>query len=124
MATARVKGISVPLRFTKRGYPEACQDERCLHDSVFTILSTIPGERVMRPDFGSYLRVILFDSITRATGFRARAEVFRALAAWEPRITVVDVLFELADTTITLHVTWRSNGNLQATTTLDLPRAA
>lgn len=120
---SRIKGLSVPFRFTRRGYPESCEDERCLHDSVFTILSTIPGERVMRPTFGSYLRIILFDSISRATGFRARAEVFRSLAAWENRITVVEVLFELSDTTITLHVTWRANGNLQATTSLDLPRS-
>jgi phage baseplate assembly protein W len=119
---ARIKGVSVPFKFTARGYPESCVDEKCLHDSVFTILSTIPGERVMRPDFGSFLRVILFESIRRATGFRARAEVFRAIAAWEPRVSVQDVLFELEETTITLHVTWRSSGNLQATTSLALPR--
>jgi len=119
----RIRGISVPFKFTKRGYPESCVDEKCLHDSVFTILSTMPGERVMRPDFGSYLRVILFDSITKATGFRARAEVFRAIAVWEDRVSVQDVLFELDDTTIIVHVTWRSSGNLEARTTLALPRA-
>jgi phage baseplate assembly protein W len=118
----RIRGISVPFKFTKRGYPESCTDEKCLHDSIFTILSTIPGERVMRPNFGSYLRIVLFDSITRATGFRARAEVFRAIAAWENRVSVQDVLFELEDTTITVHVTWRSGGNLEARTTLSLPR--
>ena len=118
----RIKGISVPFKFTSRGYPESCVDEKCLHDSVFTILSTIPGERVMRSTFGSYLRIILFDSISRATGFRARAEVFRAISVWEPRVAVQDVLFELDDTTITLHVTWRSSGNLEARTTLALPR--
>lgn len=119
---ARIKGISVPFKFTRRGYPESCLDEKALHDSVFTILSTIPGERRMRPDFGSGLRVILFESMTRATGFRARAEVMRSLAIWEPRVTVVDVLFELRDTTITVHVTWRAAGSLQATTSLQLPR--
>jgi phage baseplate assembly protein W len=76
----------------------------------------------MRSTFGSYLRIILFDSISRATGFRARAEVFRAISVWEPRVAVQDVLFELDDTTITLHVTWRSSGNLEARTTLALPR--
>lgn len=122
--TTRIKGVSVPFRFTKRGYPEACENERCLHDSVFTILSTIPGERVMRPDFGSYLRALLFEPITRVTGFRAKTEVIRSLSAWEPRIDVVDVLFELEDTTITLHITWQSSGNLQATTSLALPRVS
>ena len=118
----RIKGISVPFKFTSRGYPESCIDEKCLHDSVFTVLSTIPGERVMRPDFGSFLRIVLFESISRATGFRARAEIFRAIAVWEPRVSIQNVLFELEETTITLHVIWRSSGNLEARTTLALPR--
>ncbi len=121
---ARIKGVSVPFKFTRRGYPESCVDEKCLHDSIFSILSTIPGERVMRPEFGSYLRVLLFESMSRATGFRARAEVFRAIGAWERRVAVQDVLFELNDTTIIVHVTWRSGGNLEARTTLALPRVA
>jgi len=120
----RIKGISVPFRFTKRGYPESCVDEKCLHDSVFTILSTIPGERVMRPTFGSYLRLIVFENINRIAGLRARHEVNRALEIWEPRVSVQDVLFELEDTTIIVHVSWIANGNLGATTSLALPRTA
>lgn len=116
------KGIKVPFQFTTRGYPQSSISTQCLHDSIYTILSTIPGERVMRPDFGSYLRMILFESMSRATGYRARAEIFRALGAWEPRVSVEDVTFELEDTTITLHVTWRSNGSQLAVTSLALPR--
>lgn len=120
----RIKGLSVPFKFTRRGYPESCLNEKALHDSVFTILSTIPGERRMRPDFGSGLRLILFESMSRATGFRARAEVIRSLGIWEPRVSVLDVLFELDDTTITVHVSWRAGAAFRATTSLALPRAA
>jgi phage baseplate assembly protein W len=120
MATAN--GVSVPFRFTSLGYPEACTELQCLHDSIYTILSTIPGERVMRPDFGCYLRALLFDPISRAVGFRARSEVLRAIRAWEPRVVVQDVLFELEDTTITVHVTWRSSGTQLSVTSLELPR--
>lgn len=120
----RIKGLAVPFRFTRRGYPESGIDEKCLHDSVFTILSTIPGERVMRPTFGSYLRLIIFENINRVAGLRARHEVNRALSIWEPRVSVQDVLFELNDTTITVHVSWIANGTLGATTSLALPRAA
>jgi phage baseplate assembly protein W len=120
----RIKGISVPFRFTKRGYPESCIDEKCLHDSVFTILSTLPGERVMRPGFGSYLRMILFENINRIAGLRAQFEVRRAIGIWEPRVSVQDVLFEIEDTTIIVHVSWTSNGSIGATTSLSLPTAA
>lgn len=121
---SRIKGLAVPFRFTNRGYPEAALDEECLHASVFTILSTMPGERVMRPNFGSYLRLILFENVNRVAGLRARYEVQRALALWEDRITVQDVLFELNETTITVHVSWIANGTLGATTSLALPTAA
>jgi phage baseplate assembly protein W len=124
MANSRIKGLAVPLRFTSRGYPESSVDDQALHDSVFTILSTLPGERVMRPDFGSYLRLILFENVNRVAGLRARYEVRRALGIWEPRISVQDVLFELNDTTITVHVSWIANGTLGATTSLALPTAA
>ena len=119
---AAPKGISVPFRFTTDGYPTACEGERALHDSLFTILSTVPGERVMRPTFGSYLKLILFENINRATAFRARAEVFRAIRQWEPRVVVQEVFFDLADTSINLHVVWRSAGTLQAVTSLSFPR--
>lgn len=99
-------------------------DEKCLHDSIFTILSTIPGERVMRPTFGSYLRLILFENINRVTGLKARTEVFRAIGLWETRVSVQDVLFELEDTTIKVNVSWTNNSGLLATTSLALPRAA
>jgi len=114
-------GLSVPFRFDTTGYPAPVVGQKTLHDSIFTILSTYPGERVMRPTFGSYLKSYVFDPMSRATAYQARAEVFRAIRIWEPRVRVIDVLFELADTTITLHVTWRSNGNLLASTTLSLP---
>lgn len=75
----------------------------------------------MRPTFGSFLRLILFENINRVAGLRARYEVRRALETWEPRVSVQDVLFELEDTTITVHVSWIANGTLGATTSLALP---
>jgi Bacteriophage baseplate protein W len=119
---AAPNGLGVPFTFSSLGYPQACVGMQCLHDSIFTILSTFPGERVMRPDFGSYLRMYLFEPLTRATGYQARAEVFRAIAAWEPRVIVQDVLFTLDTSTLTLNVTWRSNGTQLAVTSLTLPR--
>ncbi len=80
------------------------EDERLIKNDILQLILTVPGERVMRPTIGSYLRFILFENINRVTGLRARTEVFRAIGLWEPRVSVQDVLFELEDTTITLHV--------------------
>lgn len=122
MANAVPRGIGVPFRFDITGYPAPVCEEAVLKDSIITILSTVPGERVMRPIFGSFLRLILFEPMTRATAFRARAEVFRSVRLWEPRVAVLDVLFELKDTQIDLHVVWKSNGNLTSVTVLSFPR--
>ena len=78
----------------------------------------------MRPGFGSYLRMILFENINRIAGLQAQYEVGRALTIWEPRVSVQDVLFEIDDTTIIVHVSWTSAGAIGATTSLALPTAA
>src|SRR3954468_15110894 len=55
------------------------------------ILSTYPGERPMRPDFGCRLRDFVFRAATLDTIADLTAEVRRSLLRWEPRVDVVDV---------------------------------
>jgi phage baseplate assembly protein W len=50
------------------------------------ILSTYPGERPMRPDFGCRLRDYVFRAATLDTIAELTAEVRRALLRWEPRV--------------------------------------
>lgn len=65
--------------------------------SIRIILDTEPGERVMRPDFGCGLRRFLMQPNTVATRALIQHEVQRALAAWEPRITLQAVAVEPDD---------------------------
>jgi len=119
----QIKGIGVPFRFTILGYPEPEVDEALLTDSIVTILSTIPGERVMRPTFGSWLTHLIFANMTQASALRARSEVYRAIREWEPRVTVLGVTFKL-DTVraiIELTVTWTASGLATNETILEFP---
>jgi hypothetical protein len=61
--------------------------------SILIILSTQPGERIMRPDFGCDLRQFLMEPNTVATRALIQREVQQALTGWEPRIQLnaVDV---------------------------------
>ena len=52
------------------------------------ILSTYPGERPMRPDFGCRLRDFVFRAATDDTIAELTGEVRRALLRWEPRVDV------------------------------------
>jgi Bacteriophage baseplate protein W len=62
-----------------------------LRQSIRSILSTAPGERVMRPDFGCAVADFVFAVNDDATAAAVSAAVREALAVWEPRIDVLDV---------------------------------
>ena len=105
------QGIQVPFEVSKtRGSPVVVEQTALLNSSIRMILRTVPGERPYRPSFGSWLPMMVFSNMTEGAAFQAAAEVKRALLAWEPRITVEDILFELKDTSIFLTVVWAPNG--------------
>lgn len=41
-------------------------DERLIKNDILQLILTLPGERVYRPNFGTRLRAIVFDSLTDA----------------------------------------------------------
>jgi phage baseplate assembly protein W len=55
------------------------------------ILATVPGERVMRPDFGCGIHDMVFGVNNARTANSVAGAVRDALALWEPRIDVLDV---------------------------------
>lgn len=65
-----------------------------VRQSIWTILQTEPGERIMRPTFGCGLRAYLMKPNTSATRALIQRDVERALASWEPRIKVDAVSVE------------------------------
>jgi len=75
---------------TDRGLPYVDGAEK-VRQSIWMILQTEPGERLMRPDFGCGLRRYLMKPNTSATRALIQRDVARALASWEPRIKVETV---------------------------------
>jgi phage baseplate assembly protein W len=66
-----------------------------IRESIWTILATSKGERVMRPTFGCGMHDLVFALNDAATVGQVKQEVFDALVAWEPRIDVLDVDVEV-----------------------------
>jgi Bacteriophage baseplate protein W len=109
------QGIQVPLELSKtKGAPVIAEGNALFNSSIRTILRTVPGERPFRPTFGSWLPTMLFANLTEGTALQAAAETKRALAAWEPRITVQDILFEITDNAIFLSIVYQPNGAASA----------
>ncbi len=84
-------GIASPLRADENGALAPAAYEAGVQDSVWIVLSTAKGERVMRPDFGCGIHELVFDTVTASTGGRVAAAVREALLRFEPRIDVLDV---------------------------------
>lgn len=87
-------GWAFPLGVNGHGSIALVRGERELEQAMHLILSTYPGERPMRPDFGSRLRDHVFATITTDTAALIADAVRTALLRWEPRVDVraVDVL--------------------------------
>ena len=60
-----------------------------MRQAVLLLLSTVPGERVMRPEYGCELHRLVFAPNDDTTAGLAIHYVRRALARWEPRIDVL-----------------------------------
>jgi phage baseplate assembly protein W len=68
-----------------------------VRQSIWLILETEPGERIMRPDFGCGLRRYLMKPNTTATRALIQYDVEQALTAWESRIELQEVRVEPGD---------------------------
>jgi phage baseplate assembly protein W len=88
------RGISFPLRVDQSGGIALAEGGDGIDASIRMALSTAPGERVMRPQFGCRIWDLLFEPVNANTlGLMAEA-VRDALSQWEPRIEVDDVEVE------------------------------
>jgi hypothetical protein len=66
-------------------------EEAAVRRSIWLIVSTAPGERVARPDFGCKLHDLAFSTGGAELAGRAIEAVSDALAAWERRIELISV---------------------------------
>lgn len=70
---------------------ERAEYEEDIRQSIRIILETSPGERVMRPDFGSGLMAFVFEPLNMTTLALVKQRVEQALVLWEPRIDLREV---------------------------------
>jgi phage baseplate assembly protein W len=86
------RGWSFPVRLDeKEGTIRLSEYERDIQESIWIILSTAKGERVMRPDFGCGINDLVFEVINATTLAEIEVRVQEALATFEPRIEVTNV---------------------------------
>ncbi|WP_329215715.1 GPW/gp25 family protein [Streptomyces sp. NBC_01485] len=84
-------GWSFPFAFEPTGAPAMASGTAKLEQSMRLILETYPGERPMRPRFGSTLRDYIFDGAGVHKAAEIADVVKDAIEQWEPRVDVAEV---------------------------------
>ena len=85
------RGWTFPPKIDAQGGLALTSEISELEQAIQIILSTSPGQRVMRPTFGCRLQELVFAPNDSRTAAQARRFVEEALGMWEPRIRVTEV---------------------------------
>lgn len=83
---------------SRTGHIATAEYEEDIRQSIRIILETSPGERVMRPNFGTGVYDLVFTSVDSTAIQRIRSEVEETLRRCEARIEVLDVKVDEAAT--------------------------
>jgi uncharacterized protein len=122
----RFAGIRVDgggLTVGRTGAVDTVGGDESVRQAIILLLGTRPGERLMRPTYGSRLHRLLFAPNDHTTAGLAIHYVRQAVTRWEPRVEIVD-LDAGADpevpTRLHIHLRYRVRSSL-AVGTVDYP---
>jgi len=85
------KGWRFPVDIDRSGGVSMSIFEESIRDSIFIILGTAPGERIMRPTFGCDIHDLVFAPNNPNTCGLAAHYCQEALLKFEPRVKTVKV---------------------------------
>ena len=88
------KGWRFPVAINLTGGISSSAYEENVRESIFIILGTAPGERIMRPYFGCRIHDLMFSPNNYVTAALAEHYCEEALLKWEPRATNLVVFAE------------------------------
>ncbi|WP_421865119.1 GPW/gp25 family protein [Motiliproteus sp.] len=91
-----------------------------VQQSVFDILTTPVGSRVMRRDYGSVLPELIDQPLNERTLLRLYAATVAALMTWEPRLKIAQIRFITPAHASAVIEVAGSVGNQTLTTTVQL----
>lgn len=83
------KGLRFPVSVNLNGGVSTSALEENVRQSIFIILGTAPGERLMRPQFGCQIHDLMFAPNNDLTAARAEVYCEEAIYKFEPRVEKV-----------------------------------
>jgi phage baseplate assembly protein W len=97
-------GWAFPAAISRTGSVRLVSGVDEVDAAIRMILSTVPGERVMRPEFGCSMWEQLFAPLTAGTLGLIEQAVREALERWEPRIELQSVVAVAEQGTATVRI--------------------
>jgi phage baseplate assembly protein W len=85
---------SAGFRLSASGGLTLLEGSAAIRQAIMVLLSTRPGERLMRPDYGCPLHRLAFEPNDAATAGLAIHYIRSALTRWEPRIDILSLVTE------------------------------
>lgn len=86
------RGWAFPPQFNKAaGIVEMVSDEEDIRQSLYILLSTSLGERVMQPDYGCNLNDYVFEGLNSTTIGYIKERVSHSILYYEPRIVAESI---------------------------------
>src|SRR5689334_24329441 len=84
------RGWKFPVRIdTTTGRVAMSEMEQDIKESIWILLSTAPGERLMRPEFGCGIHELVFSSMSTVTLGLFESRVREAINRYEARVDIL-----------------------------------
>jgi phage baseplate assembly protein W len=99
-----------PAALRARGALTRAVDVAAVEQAVAELLATVPGEREMRPAWGSWLRTRLFEPNDEVLAQLLRDDAAEAIARREPRVALRLARVELAARVVRLRAEFELRG--------------
>lgn len=79
------------LQISSQGAISTISGSAAVRQAILLLISTIPGERVKRPEYGCHLHRLVFEPNDDTTAGLAIHYVRQAIERWEPRVQILDL---------------------------------
>jgi phage baseplate assembly protein W len=99
-----LRGPAYPLTSGREGPWPRRNSKALRRTSIINILSTLKGERVGEPEFGSNLYKLLWSPLDDILVQEIRRETVEAIQRWDPYVQIVGVYPEIQDNTVKLYI--------------------
>lgn len=69
-------------------------DVSAISNSIFNLFTTLPGQKILRPEYGLNIAQFLFTGITTANAQLIGETIQQGINKWEPRVSIQEIGIE------------------------------